>query len=420
MGIADKIKGINDKLLEREPRSGELYAISALFNTPDEIIAAAEKVSGSGYKKFDVLTPYPVHGMDDAMKMEQSKIGWVAFLGGITGTSLAFLMIFWMVGVNYRNVFGGKPYFNLPPSIPIMFELTVLLAALSLVGFLIAVFMKLPANTNPLQDTDFIKNCTSEKFGIYIEAKDPMFNEQGVRGLFESLGSYKIDAVYMPEFDEGKTRNPVFDTKFVSVLILVVIMTSAATYLTLNKLLYIQPFTWMHDQPKVKPQTPSTFFKDGYSNRMPVEGTVARGFIPYQFKGMPDSLVKNLVNPLGFSQDVIDKGKSKFETYCSPCHGYYGKGDSRLHGQFPAPPSLHSDKLRNWPDGSIYHVITNGQNVMPSYEKQVTRDERWAIINYIRVLQRSQNALDADLGTTPADTTKTKIKTDSVKTEVKK
>jgi cytochrome c len=176
----------------------------------------------------------------------------------------------------------------------------------------------------------------------------------------------------------------------------------------------------MSDQNKVKPQTPSKFFSDGYSNRMPVEGTVARGFIPYPYKNMPDSLVKNMVNPLPFTAEVIARGKMRFETYCSPCHGYYGKGDSRLKGQFPAPPTLHSEKVKNWPDGNIYHVITNGQNVMPSYERQVSRDDRWAIIHYIRVLQRSQNAKDADLGLAPADTTKTNVKTDSVKTEIKK
>ena len=420
MGITDKIKDLNSKLLEREPRSGELYAVTALFDSPDDIIAAAEKVSSSGYRKFDVLTPYPVHGMDDAMKMKPSKIGWVALLAGMTGTALAFFSIWWMVGIDYKNVFGGKPYFNLPPSIPIMFELTILLASLTLVGFLIAIFMRLPANTNPLQDTEFIKAVTSTRFGIYIEAKDTMFNEQGVKELFGSLGGKDIGEVYYPIFDEGRTRAPLFDTRFMATLVLVVIVTAAGTYYSLNKLLYIQPFTWMSDQPKVKPQTPSTFFKDGYSNRMPVEGTVARGFIPYQFKGMPDSLVKNMVNPLPFTQEVIDRGKKRFEIYCSPCHGYYGQGDSRLKGQFPAPPSLHSEKVKNWPDGSIYHVITNGQNVMPSYERQVPRDDRWAIIHYIRVLQRSLGAKDSDLGLAPADTTKTKIKTDSVKTEIKK
>lgn len=347
MGITDKIKELNSKLLQSEPRSGELYAVAALFETPDQIIAAAEKVSGSGYRKFDVHTPYPLHGMDDAMKMKPSRIGWVAFLAGITGTSLAFLMMWWMVGVNYKNVFGGKPFFNLPPSIPIMFELTVLIASLTVVGFLIAVFMKLPDNTNPLQGTEFTKRCTSDLFGIYIEAKDPKFNEAGVKSLFESLGSISISNIYFPVLDEGRTKTPVLDFRFITLLIVISIITASATYLTLNKLLeQVIPFTWMGIQPKVLPQTRSTFFTDGYSNREPVEGTVARGFIPYQLKGMPDSLVKNMVNPLPFTQDVIDKGKRKFETYCSPCHGYYGKGDTRLKGFFRRRQHCTRKKLK--------------------------------------------------------------------------
>jgi hypothetical protein len=420
MGIIDKIKELDLNLTKSEPRSGELYGVTALFDTPDEIIAAAEKVSGSGYKKFDVLTPYPLHGMDDAMKMKPTKIGWVALFAGITGTTIAFFMMWWMVGINYKNIFGGKPYFNIPPSIPIMFEVTVLIAALTVTAFMLAVYNKLPANTNPLHDTDFMKHVVSDKFGIYIEAKDSKFNEQEVKNLFGALGGKNIESVYYPVFDEGKTKTPVLDLRFMSIIVIVIVLTAAGTYLVLNKLIEeAQPFTWMSSQPKVLPQTTSTFFPDGYSMRNPVEGTVARGFIPYQFKGMPDSMVKNMVNPLPFTQEVIERGKKQFGINCSPCHGYYGRGDSRLHGQFPAPPSLHSEKVKNWPDGNIYHVITNGQNVMPSYERQVSRDDRWAIIHYIRVLQRSQNAPDGDLGSVPVDSTKTQVKTDSVKTEKK-
>jgi hypothetical protein len=68
-----------------------------------------------------------------------------------------------------------------------------------------------------------------------------------------------------------------------------------------------------------------------------------------------------------------------------------------LQGQFPNPPTLHSDKVRNWPDGNIYHVMTDGQNIMPSYATQVSKDDRWAIVQHIRVLQRAQNAKESDL-----------------------
>jgi len=390
------LKKFDDKFLATEPRTGELYAVAALFDTPDGIIHAAEKVSGSGYKKFDVLTPYPLHGMDGAMKLKETRIGWVAMLAGMSGTLLAFLMIWWMVGINYPNWFGGKPAFNLPPSIPIMFEITVLLASLVLVGSLIAIFMKLPWNANPLMDTAFIKRVTSDKFGIYIEAKDPKFNLDEVRGMFEQLGSSDVSNIHHPEYDLGKTKNPLLDGKFMTAVIGTGVITAIITYFVLNVLLFLPPFDWMHFQPRVNPQTESKFFGDGFSMRKPVEGTVARGFIPYEFTGMPDSLVVVTPNPLPVSQKVLDLGKKKFDIYCSPCHGNHGKGDSRLKGQFPVPPTLLSEKVTNWKDANIYHVITNGQNTMPSYASSVSRDERWAIIHYLRVLQRSQNAPDSD------------------------
>ena len=395
--IGKILKKFDDRFLKSEPRTGDLFAVAALFDTPDQIIHAAEKVSGSGYKKFDVLTPYPVHGMDDAMNLKQSKIGWVGLLAGMSGTSLAFLMIWWMVGVNYPNIFGGKPFFNLPASIPIMFELTVLISALTLVGSLIAIFMKLPNNANPLMDTEFVKRVTSDKFGIYIEAKDAKFNLDEVRAMFEGLGSSSVSNIHEAVYDLGDTKNPMLNTKFIGLLVGTSLVTVAVTYFVLNVLLFMPPFNWMHYQPRVDPQTDSKFFKDGFSMRRPVEGTVARGFIPYEYKGMPDSLVVITPNPLPVTQKVLDLGKKRFDSYCSPCHGFYGKGDSRLRGQFPVPPSLHSVKVTNWKDANIYHVITNGQNTMPSYASSISRDDRWAIIHYLRVLQRSQNALDSDL-----------------------
>ncbi len=397
--IGKILKKFDDKFLASEPRTGELYAVAALFDSPDQIINAAEKVSGDGYKKFDVLTPYPLHGMDTAMKLKDSRIGWVGLLGGISGTSLAFLMIWWMVGVNYPNIFGGKPFFNLPPSIPIMFEITVLLASLSLAGAMIAIFNKLPANANPLMDTAFIKSVTSDRFGIYIEAKDEKFNQDEVRALFEELGSKDISNIHYPAYDEGKTKNPLRDIKFMGNVAGVAVVTAIISYFVLNVLLFLPPFNWMHHQPKVLPQTESKFFKDGYSMRKPVEGTVARGFMPYEFKGMPDSMLVITPNPLPVTQKSIDLGKKRYDTFCSPCHGYYGKGDSRMRQQFPAPPTLLSQKVMNWKDANIYHVITNGQNVMPSYERSISRDDRWAIIHYLRVLQRSQNAPDSDVET---------------------
>jgi hypothetical protein len=401
--MAVKIKEFINRIKEfnttwkKEPRSGKIHSVTALFDTPDQIIEAAGAVANAGYKKFDVFTPYPVHGMDSAMKMKESKIGWIALLAGIAGSMTALLMIGWMSGVDYKNIIGGKPFFALPPAIPITFELTVLFAALVTTGAMIAVFNKLPWTSNPLHETPFMKSVTSDKFGVVIEADDKNFDEGNVENFLRQLNGHSIEKVYYPIQDEGKTKTPLLDFKFMGIIVLTAILTAIGSYLVLNKLLYTQPFSWMWEQPKLNAQSTTGFFGDGYGMRTPVAGTVARGYIPYEYKGMPDSLIKLLANPLPFNEEVIQRGKDRYDIYCSPCHGYYGQGDSRLRGQFPNPPTLHNDKVRNWSDGNIYNVITNGQNVMPSYEKSVSRDDRWAITHYIRVIQRSQNAKDSDL-----------------------
>jgi cytochrome c len=159
--------------------------------------------------------------------------------------------------------------------------------------------------------------------------------------------------------------------------------------------MYMVPFNWMDKQDKTIPQEKSSFFADEFSMRSPVKGTIARGFMPYPFMGV-DSPKVFLSDPLLPTKEVLELGQKKFLTYCSPCHGNLGEGNGRLQGQFPNGPTFHSNAVINMSDGQIYHIITNGRNVMPSYASQITRKERWAIINYIRVLQRAENASEED------------------------
>lgn len=393
--IKQKFEEVNADL-KIDERSGEIYAVAALFDTPDDIFHAAQKIGNSEYIKYDVHTPYPIHGMDDAMKLKPTKLGYVTFIFGLIGVSIALLMIGYMSGIDYNNIIGGKPFFALPPSMPVAFELTVLFAALLTIIFTLFVFNKLPKIFHPLMDTEYMKRVSTDKYGIIIEAGDNNFDKDKVTELFKQLGSSSVSVIYKLKQDEEKIKTPIFDLKFIGILAGAAVITAIGTYLILNKLIYTTPFDWMADQFRVNAQTQSKFFPDGFGMRIPVEGTVSRGTSPYEFKGMPDSAVKNLSNPLPVSKEVFTRGKQKYETFCSPCHGFYGKGDSRLRGQYPNPPTLHSEKIKNFKDGNIYHIIVNGQNVMPSYAKQISPDDRWAIVHYIRALLRSQNALDTD------------------------
>ncbi|HLT24031.1 MAG TPA: quinol:electron acceptor oxidoreductase subunit ActD [Ignavibacteria bacterium] len=395
-----------------DPRSEEVYAVTALYDTPNEILLAADKVAKSDYKKFDVNTPYPVHGLDDAMRLKPTKVGYFSFLFGFIGTCSALLMIGWMSGIDYRSIVGGKPFFSIPPSIPITFELTVLLSGLTTVGVMLFLFNKLPWNNNPLMDTNYMKRVSSDKFGVVIKSDDPKFNKEEVIEFLKSTGGNTIEVVNKFIRREGNTKAPIFETKFIGGLVAIAVVVAGGTYVTLNYVTFLPPFDFMWAQEKVTPQQPSEFFSDGYSVRTPPEGTVMRGYIPYEYKGLPDSMVKYLSNPIALTQENLADGKKQYDTYCSPCHGYFGEGDSRLRGQFPNPPTIHSEKVRNWVDGNIYHVITNGQNVMPSYASQVSREDRWKIIHYIRALQRAKNATDDDIGVT--DTTQTNEATGNV------
>jgi hypothetical protein len=373
-----------------------IYAITSLFTTPDEAIRAASEVSKAGYTKFDVHTPYPVHGMGGAMRVKTSKVGYFALVFGLLGALTAILFISWVTLSDYPLVIGGKPFWSWPAFVPVSFELTVLFAAVFSTVAMIVFYFKFPNNAHPLHDTAYMKRVSSDTFGITIEANDPQFDENKVKEFLKSLDGKEITTVYFDteEFDHGQK---LIDIKFLNVLTVVALTTAALSYFTLNKLLYIEPFNWMMEQNKQKAQQPSNLFKDGIGMRPPVMGTVARGFIPYPFSGKPEEAGKYLVNPLLPTKEIVERGKSKYLTFCSPCHGNFGRGDSRLQGQFPNPPTLNSDKVRNWPDGNIYHVITEGQNAMPSYAPQISRDDRWAIIQYIRILQRAQNAKENDL-----------------------
>ena len=373
-------------------RTDKLFGITALFDNPDSIINAAKKVVSEGYKKFDVNTPYPLHGMDPAMGLKRSKLGFVTLFFGFSGTAFILLFMYWTMSVDYPMVIGGKPYFSLPAFIPITFEFTVLLAALSTVFGMIMAFFNLPYNDHPLHDTEYMKQVSVDKYGLVILAEDPLFDENKVQSLLSSLGAKEIEKVYFPE----KVSYPVFDVKFISFLIVVALAISGITYFTLNKFMYMVPYNWMSEQDKVNPQEKSDFYADEFGMREPVEGTVARGFLPYPYMGIAEPK-EYLVNPVLPTIESLALGKRKFLTFCSPCHGNYADGDSRLRGQFPRPPSLHTERAINFPDGRIYHVITNGQNAMPSYAAQITREERWSIVNYIRVLQRAKNATNADI-----------------------
>lgn len=373
-----------------------LHSITAVFNTPDEIIGASKAIVKEGYSKFDVHTPYPVHGLDKAMKLKRSPLGYFAFVLGVTGACLALMLMWWTMTVAYPMNISGKPEFPLPAFIPITFEVTVLLASIATVVSMIVIFFKFPNTSHPLHDTDYMRKVSSDKYGITIESNDPKFEINTVKEFLAKIGGNEIEEIYFDN-DEVNAKPTVLEPRFITGLAVISIIVIATTYFVLNKLLFIEPFNWMMNQQKITAMKETTFFDDGFSMRPPVTGTVARGFKPFIYADSIELAEKLMINPLEINTKNLENGKRKYNTYCSPCHDYHGTGQARLNGQYPNPPSLHTDKVREWGDGRIYHIITMGQNTMPSYDKQLTESEKWQIILYVRALQRALNAQEGDL-----------------------
>ena len=156
----------------------------AEFDTPGECMHAAEKLRDAGYTVFDTHTPFPVHGMDAAMGMKDSKLGAIVFPIGLTGTTLAFLMMWWMNGVDYPIIIGGKPPYSLPSMIPIMFELTILLSAFGTV-FGMFHLNRLPRHHHPIFNSERFASFSNDKFFVSVEATDPKWNVERTRKLLE-------------------------------------------------------------------------------------------------------------------------------------------------------------------------------------------------------------------------------------------
>ncbi|MBI2339619.1 MAG: cytochrome c [Deltaproteobacteria bacterium] len=132
--------------------------------------------------------------------------------------------------------------------------------------------------------------------------------------------------------------------------------------------------------------------------RLPPEGAIPRGFAPYPYSvGEGETAGLELKNPLPFTKENIMKGQKVYNNTCIVCHGAKGDGNGSIVPKFPRPPALTSDKVANWPDGRIFHVITRGQNLMGSYASQIPPDDRWAAIHYVRALRRAAHPTGEDV-----------------------
>jgi hypothetical protein len=170
------------------------YGLIFEFDTPADLMHAAEKVRDAGYRRWDVYSPYPIHGMDRAMGLKNSKVGWFSFIGGVTGYTCGMLMIWWMNAVDYPILVGGKPMFSPYGAFPPSYELTILLGAFgSLFGMLF--LNRLPRLYNPLLKNRRFALASHDRLFLVVECSDPKYSESAIRQLLDGMGSKHIEEV---------------------------------------------------------------------------------------------------------------------------------------------------------------------------------------------------------------------------------
>ena len=172
----------------------KLYGLLAEFDSPHQLVEAVENVRDQGFSKWDVHTPFPIHGMDGAMGIRGSRLPFIVLIGGLTGLVLATLLQWWTNAVDYPFLISGKPMFGLPAAFPVMFELTILLSAFA-TFFGMWGLNKLPKWHNPLFNNDRFRRATQDRFFIAIEAGDPKFDLEKTREMLMSLGSTAVEEV---------------------------------------------------------------------------------------------------------------------------------------------------------------------------------------------------------------------------------
>ena len=443
---------MSDHKPEKKAKPPRAFGWVAEYADDNKLLEAARKVRDSGYTRTDAFTPFPVHGIDEALGIKATVLPWFTLCAGATGTCIALIMQWWMNAFDYPYIISGKPFASWPAFIPVAFELTILFAAYTTV-FAMLGLNGLPKFSNPMFTNPKFDRATDDRFFLWVDSRDKYFNTEKVKSLLDSTGPLSVDEV---REDDSPAEIP--KAFFSAVVILALLaLVPGAVVLRMRAARSDQPrwqvFFDMDFQPKKKPQQTTSIFADRRVQRPPVPGTIARGELdladPYYLGYDPDKTAALETTdgtrmvafkaqdgaaaqdpnaaaapapaataaagepnyawlteaPIEATEELFALGKKKFETNCAVCHGFAGYGDglasqraaSLAQGYWLQPTSMHEDRIQKQTVGRIYYTVTNGKGKMAGYASSLTPRERWAVVLYVRALQRSQNASIEDV-----------------------
>jgi mono/diheme cytochrome c family protein len=423
-------------------KDGELHGILAEYDTPGELVEAARRVRDAGYTDFDCYSPFPVHGIDPAMGIKRTILPLLIFGGGFTG-AVGGLALQWYCNAHaWGWNISGKPTWSIPANIPIAYECGILLAVFASF-FGMWILNKLPQVWHPLFRLERFGRVTDDGFFLAIEAKDRRFDADKTKQLLQDAGATAIEPCYLDP-DPAQKQMP----KWILALIvastafaLVPFAIAAKARNSKSAEPHIHIFPDMDFQPKFKSDTAMDLFSDGRANRGEITGTIARGWLeedsvyykglepaasggnatdqwtttfPKQYPDSPSITPDLRGKPFVVDMKLLQRGQNRFNIYCTPCHGYDGHGQGMVpervkqaggvwqaRNLVEAPdPADKSGVVVRMPNGQLFNTISNGFQTMQGYAGQIPAADRWAIVAYVRALQRAQNASEDDVPAT--------------------
>lgn len=392
------------------PNDDELHGVLAEFDSPGALIAAARKVKNAGYTEFDCYSPFPVHGIDAAMGIKMTNLPWLVFLGGLTGTFLGTFMQWWMNAYDWPWNVAGKPTWSIPANVVIAYETTILLSVLT-TFFGMWAANKLPQVWHPFFRIDRFARVTDDGFFLGIEATDKRFDLEQTRQLLVAAGATNIDECYVDARPEARSV-PKWIWAAMTIMTMVALIPIVQVFkarASKSNQPHYHIFADMDFQPKAKSDQAFPEFADGRANRGEVPHTVARGELRADdtyFRGLANGAwVTGLPAQIEVTPALLDRGQERYNIYCAPCHGFDGNGHgiipermTQLGGAWEARNLVDKGSVAiSMPNGQLFNTISNGMNTMMGYASQIPVEDRWAIVLYVRALQRSQNAAEGEL-----------------------
>jgi mono/diheme cytochrome c family protein len=337
----------------------------AEFSSAAQLIDAVERLRREQYHDLETYAPFDIPELDTLLGLRRPRLGWLVLAAGLAGLLAAYGIQWWANVHSYPLNVGGRPVHSVPAFIPATFEGTVLAASLaSFFGVLLV--LRFPRLWSIEDEVPEFCRATVDRFWLAMHTFASENDRAHAERLLKEAGAMRtIMRVGTESQNVGRA-------------LLIIVALVAGVNACSDRV--GQGFDWkrMRLQPRYEPFGASRFFPDGMAMRTPPAGTIPRDAVTPSF------------DTSAVDATTLLRGGNRFQVFCAVCHGAAGDGNSVVgDNMLPTrPPALTSAPLVRLSATQLYAVITDGFGHMPSYAAQLTPADRWAVVAYVRMLQR--------------------------------